>query len=313
MTWLLISALFLGGCTDEQPPEPAAESAQQAAPGATESLPSLPPDYPQSAITPVLPAAEVPLTEPGVPAVELLPVVIPEMPAPAEFAQPPLRVPVLSIIIDDIGQSRVAGERVIALPGQVALAIMPFTPNAQLLARLAAEAGKPVMLHLPMESMASLSMGGGGLDTQMSRSVFDARLQASLNAFSPIQGVNNHMGSKLTADRERMDWLMAQLAARQLFFVDSRTTKDTQAAFAAQALNVDSVSRDVFLDNERSTAGLEQEFKRALALARKQGSAVLIGHPYPESLSFLERRLPELEEREGVRLVSVQALLTRPH
>jgi len=248
-----------------------------------------------------------------VPAVELLPVVIPEMPAPAAFAQPSLRVPVLSIIIDDIGQSRVAGERVIALPGRVALAIMPFTPNAQLLARLAAEAGNPVMLHLPMESMASLSMGEGGLDTQMGRSVFDARLQASLNAFSPIQGVNNHMGSKLTADRERMDWLMAQLAARQLFFVDSRTTKDTQAAFAAQALNVDSVSRDVFLDNERSTAGLEQEFKRALALARKQGSAVLIGHPYPESLSFLERRLPELEEREGVRLVSVQALLTRPH
>lgn len=310
MTWLLISALFLGGCTDEQPPEPAAESAQQAAPVASEPLSPLPTDAPQS---PVPPAAEVLLTEPGVPAVELLPVVIPEMPAPAEFAQPSLRVPVLSIIIDDIGQSRVAGERVIALPGRVALAIMPFTPNAQLLARLAAEAGNPVMLHLPMESMASLSMGEGGLDTQMGRSVFDARLQASLNAFSPIQGVNNHMGSKLTADRERMDWLMAQLAARQLFFVDSRTTKDTQAAFAAQALNVDSVSRDVFLDNERSTAGLEQEFKRALALARKQGSAVLIGHPYPESLSFLERRLPELEEREGVRLVSVQALLTRPH
>ena len=310
MAWLLISALFLGGCTDEQPPEPAAESAQQAAPVASEPLSPLPTDAPQS---PVPPAAEVLLTEPGVPAVELLPVVIPEMPAPAEFAQPSLRVPVLSIIIDDIGQSRVAGERVIALPGRVALAIMPLTPNAQLLARLATEAGKPVMLHLPMESMASLSMGEGGLDTQMSRSVFDARLQASLNAFSPIQGVNNHMGSKLTADRERMDWLMAQLAARQLFFVDSRTTKDTQAAFAAQALNVDSVSRDVFLDNERSTAGLEQEFKRALALARKQGSAVLIGHPYPESLSFLERRLPELEEREGVRLVSVQALLTRPH
>jgi len=310
MAWLLISALFLGGCTDEQPPEPAAESAQQAAPVASEPLSPLPTDAPQS---PVPPAAEVLLTEPGVPAVELLPVVIPEMPAPAAFAQPSLRVPVLSIIIDDIGQSRVAGERVIALPGRVALAIMPFTPNAQLLARLAAEAGNPVMLHLPMESMASLSMGEGGLDTQMGRSVFDARLQASLNAFSPIQGVNNHMGSKLTADRERMDWLMAQLAARQLFFVDSRTTKDTQAAFAAQALNVDSVSRAVFLDNERSTAGLEQEFKRALALARKQGSAVLIGHPYPESLSFLERRLPELEEREGVRLVSVQALLTRPH
>ncbi|MAB24713.1 MAG: hypothetical protein CMK78_10255, partial [Pseudomonadales bacterium] len=87
MAWLLISALFLGGCTDEPPPEPAAELARQAAPGATESLPSLPPDDPQSAITPAPPAAEVPLTEPGVPAVELLPAVTPEMSALAEFAQ----------------------------------------------------------------------------------------------------------------------------------------------------------------------------------------------------------------------------------
>ena len=71
-----------------------------------------------------------------------------------------------------------------------------------------------------------------------------------------------------------------------------------------------SVSRDVFLDNQRTEAEIAHEFALAVAKARKDGTAVLIGHPYPETLAYLERRLPLLEE-EGVRLVSVQVLLGR--
>lgn len=304
---ILLGALLLTGCSDEEPAEPERPALVEAEVGAPEEL--APPltvelacDIPESGLVSV----EDVLPEPE----ELA--VVPQPPAEAPPVNQSPQLPRLSIIIDDIGNNRAAGERVIALSGPVALAIMPFTRNAQALAELATAAGKPVMLHLPMENMAGLAMGEGGLSTQMQRSAFDAQLQASLNAFSPIQGVNNHMGSKLTADRERMDWLMTQLDARQLFFVDSRTTKDTQAAFAAQAKGVASVSRDVFLDNERTDVELEREFRLVLARARKQGSAVLIGHPYPETLRFLERRLPELEEREGVQLVSVQALLSEP-
>ncbi len=118
------------------------------------------------------------------------------------------------------------------------------------------------------------------------------------------------MGSRLTADRQRMDWVMQVLAERQLFFVDSRTTAQTQAAFAAEAARVPHVSRDIFLDNVRSEAEIDHEFRLVLARARKQGAAVLIGHPYPETLAYLERRLPQLEA-EGVQLVSVQVLLER--
>ncbi|MGY8809445.1 MAG: divergent polysaccharide deacetylase family protein [Pseudomonadales bacterium] len=296
---VLLSAMLLVGCSEEEPPEAEAPLAEQTDTGAMgEVLPSLP----------VTLECPVPVADPLV--IEDI-VLEPAEQAFAEAPAPAAQIPKLSIIIDDIGHNLAAGERVIALPGPVALAIMPFTRNAQALARLAAAAGKPVMLHLPMENMAGLAIGEGGLNTQMERVAFDAQLQASLNAFSPIQGVNNHMGSKLTADRERMDWLMARLDERKLFFVDSRTTKDTQAAFAAQAKGVASVSRDIFLDNQRNDIDLEREFKLVLARARKQGSAVLIGHPYPETLRFLERRLPELEAKEGVRLVSVQMLLSR--
>jgi len=324
---VLLAAVLLGGCSEDESAESAGQPSESVVTAPAAEIAEPPTENnPPEPIASAAPAhsaadgADAPYGL-GMPALEPLPA-----PQPAE-QEPPEQspevapaasdeaeaLPRLGIIIDDVGNSRSAGERIIALPAPVALAIMPFTRNAQALATLAAEAGKPVMLHLPMENLAGLAIGEGGLSTRMSRADFEAQLQASLNAFTPVQGVNNHMGSKLTADRERMDWLMTQLAARQLFFVDSRTTKETQAAFAAQAAGVPSVSRDVFLDNERTQVELDREFRLALERARKQGAAVLIGHPYPETLAFLERQLPGLEMREGVRLVSVQALLRQPH
>ncbi|MFN3580405.1 MAG: divergent polysaccharide deacetylase family protein, partial [Pseudomonas sp.] len=172
-------------------------------------------------------------------------------------------------------------------------------------------AGQTVMLHLPMENQAGLPIGPGGLYQDMPREQFDASLAASLEAFTPIHGVNNHMGSKLTALRPQMDWLMQSLQQRQLFFVDSRTTTETQAAFAAAAAGVPHLSRDVFLDNSREPQAIHQAFQRGLALARRDGSAVLIGHPHAETLDYLERWLPGLQAREGINVVSVQQLLQR--
>lgn len=295
-------ALLLGACSDEEPPEKAAPAPAPAP--ATESV-----DVPQvdagAAGDAALPSDSPPPSEVEEPSV----IVEPEPAAPVSPGEPP-SMPQLAIIIDDVGQSLAVGRRLLALPGPVALAILPFLPYSQLLATEAAAAGKPVMLHLPMENMAGLSIGPGGLTTAMPEAEFRSRLQLALNAFSPIQGVNNHMGSRLTADRQRMDWLMQVLAERQLFFVDSRTTAQTQAILAAEAAQVPSVSRDVFLDNQRTEAEIAHEFALAVAKARKDGAAVLIGHPYPETLAYLERRLPQLEA-EGVQLVSVRVLLER--
>ena len=301
---LLLAALV--ACSDDSTeqtaaPAPDAQPVQQVTPLPPEPVVSLPESLP-----PAIPDApvEVPFDPPDAASDDA-----PELLAPEPLPAAPA-LPRLAVVIDDVGQSLTVGRRVLALPGPVALAILPQLPHSQTLASEAAAAGKPVMLHLPMENMAGLSIGPGGLTTGMTEAEFRSQLQQSLNAFGPIQGVNNHMGSRLTADRQRMDWLMQVLAERQLFFVDSRTTAQTQAAFAAEAARVPHVSRDIFLDNVRSEAEIDHEFRQVLARARKQGAAVLIGHPYPETLAYLERRLPQLEA-EGVQLVSVQVLLER--
>jgi len=102
--------------------------------------------------------------------------------------------------------------------------------------------------------------------------------------------------------------LMADLQRRHLFFVDSRTSAATVAAFQAQAQGVAQVSRDVFLDNIRTTEAIGNELQLGVELARKQGSAVLIGHPYPQTLEVLERELPRLK-RQGIELIGLEQMI----
>src|SRR5690606_2541600 len=97
-----------------------------------------------------------------------------------------------------------------------------------------------------------------------------------------------------------------------LFFIDSRTTAQTQAAIAAGAAGVPHLSRQVFLDNQRTPEAIGQAFDQALAIARRTGTAVMIGHPYPQTIDYLERRLTEdMPAIEGVQVVSVEELLGR--
>ncbi|MFA5677133.1 MAG: divergent polysaccharide deacetylase family protein [Pseudomonas sp.] len=232
--------------------------------------------------------------------------------AVVETSSPASTIPAIAILIDDVGHNLRQGRRLLALP--VALAILPHTQAAQQLAAEAATLGRTVILHQPMENSAGLSIGPGGLYSRMDAIELRQVLQHNLNSFTPIRGINNHMGSRLTGERDAMDEVMQVLKERGLFFIDSRTTHHTQAAFAAEAAGVRHLSRDVFLDNERDAAAIAAAFSQALSVARKQGSALIIGHPYPQTIAFLEQRLAEdLLVSEGVEMVSVDELLERKY
>ena len=218
--------------------------------------------------------------------------------------------PQIAIVVDDMGRSLAAGRRVIALPGPVACAFLPHAPHTPRLAEQAHAAGKEVMLHLPMQSMAGRALDAGALTLDMTRTAFLRTLDEDLARVPHVVGVNNHMGSLLTRHPGHMTWLMQALRDRGLFFVDSRTTHHTVARRIAFEQRLPSRRRDVFLDPEPGIASLQREFRRLLAIAREKGSALAIGHPYPETLAFLERTLPELAGT-GVSLVPVGTLIAR--
>jgi len=229
--------------------------------------------------------------------------------APSLQAQEAYTQPVISIIIDDMGKRLVSGQRVLALPGPVACAFLPQAPYTSELAAEAFGKGKEVMLHLPMDAVSGHRLDAGAVTLEMTRHQFMRTVKQNLDAVPYVKGINNHMGSLLTRHPGHMLWLMQVMQQQDaLFFVDSRTTAATVARQIAAESGVPSTERNVFLDHKLDTQTLEYEFNRLLQLARKQGSAVAIGHPHPQTLALLERRLPQLEQ-QGIRLLPVGELI----
>lgn len=201
----------------------------------------------------------------------------------------------LAVVIDDLGYHQRGCRDVLALPGPLNLAFLPHTPFAAQYAEKAHQSGHTIMLHLPMSNHSGAKLGPGGVNGGMSHDVLAQTMRDGLVSIPHVQGFNNHMGSRLTENRTAMDTLMTVAAEQGLFFIDSRTTVKTTAQQAAREANIPNLRRHVFLDNDTRHEALARQFKQAVRLARKKGLAVLIGHPYPETLAFLRQQLPNLD------------------
>jgi polysaccharide deacetylase 2 family uncharacterized protein YibQ len=218
--------------------------------------------------------------------------------------------PAISIVIDDLGdrweESRAAAE----LPGAVACALLPESPYTARVAELAQRRGKEILLHLPLQPQ----QGRGHpltIASDTPAAARDALLQRALRAVPQAVGVNNHQGSRLTAQADTMRWLMQALRAHGgLYFLDSRTTAATVAESMAWQQGLDATRRQVFLDAHRGPAAVRREWQRLLQLARRHGSALAIGHPFPETLALLRQELPRLQA-QGVQLIAPSALIRR--
>ena len=219
-------------------------------------------------------------------------------------------MPRIAVIIDDLGNGLQAGERAAALNGPVACAILPHTPFGQTIAQQAYLAGKEVMLHLPLQPVEQLEAAGSGtIRIDNTRAQLVRIFESDIVSIPHVVGVSNHMGSLLTRHPGHMEWLMDAVKAHgNLFFVDSYTTVSSVALQLARERGVPSIRRDVFLDNVPTVAAIDREFGRLIKRARKNGYAVGIGHPYPETLQYLEQALPALID-EGIELVSVGRLI----
>lgn len=218
--------------------------------------------------------------------------------------------PLISIIIDDIGDRYDYGRRALALPGAVTYSILPHTPYATHFAQLAYRQGREVMLHLPMQAENGKRLGPGGVTLDMTEQAFRRTVRAALAAVPHARGINNHMGSLLTRHPGHMDWLMSEMNAQGgLFFVDSVTTVRTVAASMALEHGLPTMRRDVFLDSDPAPDSVRREFARLLAIARQTGYALAIGHPYNGTLQVLADVLPQLDELD-VRLVPASQLIS---
>ena len=215
----------------------------------------------------------------------------------------------IAIIIDDIGMDIRRSREAIDLPASVTLAFLPYAPRTRELAAEAKAKGHELIIHTPMEaSDGSVNIGPGGLKAGMGAAEFEAAFNTMTQSFDGYVGINNHMGSRLTQDKDAMKFLMSMLAQKKLFFVDSKTSGKSVAADMAMEAGVPNASRDIFLDHEDTLSFVEGALKKTERLALKRGSAIAIGHPKDNTIAGLKAWIPTLKEK-GIEIVPVSELL----
>jgi len=150
--------------------------------------------------------------------------------------------------------------------------------------------------------------GPGALLMAMDSDDLRTAIHSAINNIPHAVGVNNHMGSKATADLKTMTWIMQEIKTRDMAFIDSRTTIHTVAEEAAQAQGVPTNRRHVFLDNERSAAAIRVQLDEAVYRSRMEGEIIAIGHLDQVTIEVLSQELPGLAKR-GADLVNPSDLV----
>lgn len=267
-------------------------------------------------------AQEAPKAEQRPPAAAPTPRSLPE-PAP-ETPAPPPAVPEaertiidvepgsarIALVIDDLGRSATDVERLRGLGIPWTGAVLPFETQTERVAAALRESGVEFLCHLPMQP-ASANPGPGALRLDMTEVELASATRAALAAVPGAAGVNNHMGSVLSADRQAMRTILRELASRDLYFLDSRTSADSVGYRLALELGLPAVERQVFLDVEANEKAVTAQFHHLLEVARERGAALAIGHPHPYTFAVLERLVPAARAA-GYEFVPASYLLDRP-
>ncbi len=214
----------------------------------------------------------------------------------------------LAIVIDDFGYRVKEDNQILALPAAVTIAILPSSPHGREVAEKAHQQGRDILIHMPMKPLSNQPLEKDTLSPSMSAEDIDQLIKNAIKRVPYAKGMNNHMGSEMTSSLPGMRNVMHSLSQSNLFFLDSVTIGNTQVKNAAKEYGVPTLRRHIFIDNHQSEEETRSQLNKAVAYARKHGSAVAIGHPHPSTVRALQKYLPQLPA--DIELVAVSSLLS---
>ncbi len=221
---------------------------------------------------------------------------------------PDTRKPKIVFVIDDIGADNKLTKQLQKLGSKVTYAILPLRPYSKYYASLSLQTGANVILHLPLDTNNNVIPGPGLIVNTMPAEAVIELLGRDLDSVPHHIGVNNHCGSRSTADERLMTIILKELKRRRLFFLDSYTTRDSVVPYVAKKVGIPFLQRGVFLDNSNEKSSIRSEIKRLENVARKKGSAVAIGHYRKNTLEVLAREIPRLEA-QGFEIISLREMV----
>ena len=217
---------------------------------------------------------------------------------------------VIALIIDDFGyRNDHISNGFLELPGNLTYAVIPGHDYSQSFSKKAYDAGYEIVVHMPMENIGKTY----GEEEYVLMSYFqEAEIKERINkSFAHLPeavGLNNHQGSRGTADLRIMTILAHEIKENKKFFVDSRTTRNSVAESTMRKYGVPTNKRDIFLDNDLDEQKIKIQMLKLADVAERKGIAIGIGHVKPQTLAVLQREIPDLQKK-GFRFEFVSRLV----
>lgn len=236
-----------------------------------------------------------------------------DIPPPKEKKPPKTtpkeKTPRIALIVDDIGHDRAVVKKFLSLNLPITFSILPKSPFTKSIVKDARKKHVEFMLHQPMEPFEypQVNPGPGTLLANMTPDELVQQLIQNLEEIPFVSGVNNHMGSKMTANSSQMRQVFSVLKQRKLFFVDSRTTEKTICRPSAGLLQIPFGERDVFIDHFQDSDFIKKQLYELVRIATTHGDAIGIAHPYTKTYQVLKSALPDLKQK--IRFVPVSEVV----
>ena len=205
--------------------------------------------------------------------------------------------PVIAVVIDDMGISKKRTADIASIRAPLTASFLTYGRNLEQQIENSQKNGQEIMIHVPMEAQKNIDVAPDVLTTTMTPQEIQQNLKTMLAKFKNVNGINNHMGSKLTEDKERMTAVMQVLKELDMFFLDSKTSAQSKAEEAAAESGIAYAHRHVFLDNNNDKNYILGQLAIAERIARKNGYAIAIGHPKTQTFEALKEWIPTLEEK----------------
>lgn len=216
----------------------------------------------------------------------------------------------VAIIIDDFGNSfsdQVL--RFLYLPHKITISVLPGLNFSARVAEEANRVGKEVMVHLPMEPKDERpDPGQFTILTHMKPKEIATRTRLAIQSVPHARGINNHQGSKATANRAVMEAFLKTVKQQGLYFIDSYTNTESVAFQVARELAVAGGKNMLFLDAEDDEDFIYKQFQLLGEMAAQNDKLIAIAHPRPRTLAVFEAELPRLEKR-GIHFYYVSELI----
>ena len=206
----------------------------------------------------------------------------------------------LIFVFDDGGQNLNHLDAFLNLPFPITVAVLPRLAYSKESAKKIRASGNELMLHQPMQAInKSVNPGPGAITPEMDEDQIIATLFTNINEIGPVAGINNHEGSAITADAEKMEIVLKVASENGIFFLDSRTNVETKVPYVAGEMGYTYYERNIFLDNTKTKENALAELKKGLTIANKNGSVIMIGHVWSADFlpAFLKEIYPELKEK----------------